>query len=78
MFEVNIDFDEASRAWMLNKKKNKYAHYQYKCQKITSKGKKCKNLADTTNIFINGFFCKYHFRAAKLTEIKGHQLDTIQ
>ncbi len=63
MFEVNIDFDEASHAWRANKKCKHGTYYNYKCQNINSKGKKCKNLANVSNIFVNGFYCKFHCKA---------------
>ena len=31
LYEVNIDFDEASRAWMANKKSIGNGHYKYIC-----------------------------------------------
>lgn len=31
LYEVNIDFDEASRAWMSNKKLIGNGHYKYIC-----------------------------------------------
>ena len=34
MYEVNIDFDEASRAWMQNKIKLDYGEYRYCCSKL--------------------------------------------
>lgn len=36
-YEVNIDFDEAHREWMLNKKKLKNGCYKYKKIKIDKK-----------------------------------------
>lgn len=69
MFEVSIDFDEASRAWMQNKQKGANAYYTYKCQKITQNGTKCSRNAATEDICIDGFFCKQHSNPApKLTE----------
>ena len=31
LYEVNIDFDEASKAWMANKKSIGNGHYKYIC-----------------------------------------------
>lgn len=59
-FEVNIDFDEASRAWKENKIRQNFAHYSYQCQAPTLTGKKCSRKADTDNIFADGFYCKQH------------------
>ena len=48
LYEVNIDFDEASRAWMSNKKSIGNGHYKYICtveKNGSSCGKSCyKNL----------------------------------
>ena len=40
---VEIDFDDASKAWMANKKSLGNGCYKYTCIKITKTGKKCKN-----------------------------------
>ena len=46
MYEVNIDFDEASREWNKNKNRHEYACYTYKCinkcKGKTKGGKPCK------------------------------------
>jgi len=42
-YEVNIDFDEASDAWMQNKKKLPNCTYSYICGFITKKGTPCQN-----------------------------------
>lgn len=54
--EVNIDFDEASSAWMSNKKKTKNGCYIYTCEHICKNGKKC-NYETLKNIFL----CRRHF-----------------
>ena len=59
-FEVDIDFDEASRAWKANKSRQHFAHYSYQCQSATLAGNKCSRKADTSNIFADGFYCKQH------------------
>ena len=41
-YEVNIDFDEASRAWKANKKSTGNGSYKYICEATTKTGKKCK------------------------------------
>ena len=38
---VEIDFDEASRAWRANKKKNKDGTFSYICGATRSNGKVC-------------------------------------
>lgn len=40
--EVNIDFDEASKAWMQNKRKITNGCYVYRCIANTKKGQPCK------------------------------------
>lgn len=43
MYEVNIDFDEASRCWKINKSSLGNGTYKYVCGAITKSGNKCKN-----------------------------------
>jgi hypothetical protein len=43
MYEVNIDFDEASRCWKKNKSPLGNGTYKYVCGAITKTGNKCKN-----------------------------------
>ena len=40
---MNIDFDEAHKAWMLNKKRTSQGQYKYICIAHTLKGEPCKN-----------------------------------
>ena len=40
---MNIDFDEAHKAWMLNKKRTSHGQYKYICIAHTVKGEPCKN-----------------------------------
>ena len=42
-YNVNIDFDEASKAWMINKKKIGDGSYTYVCGITTKQGKPCQN-----------------------------------
>lgn len=42
IYEVNIDFDESSKAWLMNKKRVDES-YVYICEAITKKGKCCQN-----------------------------------
>lgn len=41
-FEVNIDFDEASRYWNANKKRTGDGSYKYVCGKPLKNGNFCK------------------------------------
>lgn len=41
-YEVNIYFDEASKAWMANKKTTGNGNYKYICEQITQMGEPCK------------------------------------
>ena len=50
-----VDFDEASRAWKLNKKSTGNGCYKYICIKITKTGKQCKN-----DSLRNCEFCRFH------------------
>ena len=46
--EVNIDFDEASRAWRENKKSTGNGYYKYVCSAIVTKtGIKCEKVVKT-------------------------------
>ena len=53
-YEINIDFDEASRLWNSNKKKMKNGCYQYVCGKQLQNGEFCKNKTK------NSPFCFIH------------------
>jgi hypothetical protein len=55
LFEVNIDFDQASLSWKLNKKPNGNGTYKYICIQKTKEGKSCPRKP------LNGCeFCKNH------------------
>jgi hypothetical protein len=41
LFEVNIDFDEASAAWKSNKRPTGNGCYKYVCCHVTKTGRKC-------------------------------------
>lgn len=45
IYEVNIDFDEASEAWKANKKSIGNGSYKYICLQKTKQGKSCKREA---------------------------------
>jgi len=56
IYEVNIDFDEASFLWKENKKYNKNnGLYVYICSAISKNGNKCKS-----KCVFNEEFCKLH------------------
>ena len=40
--KMNIDFDAAHKAWMLNKEKTSQGQYKYICTAYTLKGEPCK------------------------------------
>jgi len=63
-FEVNIDFDEASNAWLNNKKSIGNGQFKYICTKLIktgpNKGTKCGKTSDYEN---NDYeLCKIHYR----------------
>ncbi len=53
LYEVNIDFDEASEAWKSNKKSIGNGQYVYICGATLKNGKKCqrKPKKDSTTCF---------------------------
>jgi len=53
--KVEVDFDEASSAWKLNKKSIGDGCYKYVCVKIKKTGTQCKN-----DSIKNCEHCKYH------------------
>jgi hypothetical protein len=55
LFEVNIDFDDASEQWKANKKSIGNGHYIYVCCAVTKTGNVCNKKT------VNGYeFCKIH------------------
>ena len=55
IYEVNIDFDEASMLWKQNKKSIGNGSYKYICCQLTKSGKLCgRNRIDDTQ------YCKLH------------------
>lgn len=63
---VGIDFDEAKKAWRINKAKPKKKYWRYGCTKIKSDGKLCRRpLAHNQSKF-----CKYHFNQASFAGIE--------
>lgn len=55
LFEVNINFDEASNLWKQNKKSIGNGTYKYVCCSQTKTGKKCNKTCN-----IGSDFCKIH------------------
>ena len=55
LYEVNIDFDEASKSWKANKKSIGNGSYKYMCCGITKTGNKCNRQSLD---FVD--FCKIH------------------
>jgi hypothetical protein len=43
IFEVNIDFNDASLAWRANKRSIGGGCYTYKCPHVGNKNRKCRN-----------------------------------
>jgi hypothetical protein len=56
-YEVNIDFDEASKAWRQNKEYKGYGYFTYttKCKQLTKTGKQCRRLCSP-----NSDYCYQH------------------
>ena len=50
-----IDFDLSSKAWLLNKKKEKNSTYKYVCMAKTKKNLPCKN-----NPIVHTNYCRIH------------------
>jgi hypothetical protein len=57
LYEVNINFDEASEAWRANKKHTGNGMYKYICCGITKTGKKCNRQP-----LSNYDYCKIHMK----------------
>jgi hypothetical protein len=59
LFEVNIDFDEASAAWKENKMSKGDGTYRYICRGLTKTGKKCARIP-----VAGSDYCKCHQNTA--------------
>jgi hypothetical protein len=55
LYEVNIDFDEASSAWRSNKKLVGNGTFKYICCGLTKTGNKCAR-----EPLVNTEYCKVH------------------
>lgn len=66
MLDNYINFDEASKEWMKNKKKLKDGYFEYTCNYIHSNGKQCKKsrvvIKDEHNYGLDNdnYYCKQH------------------
>ena len=62
LYEVNIDFDEASEAWKSNKKYMGNGTYKYVCCGHYKNGKSCNRTAtfDILDLKDDGMYCKIH------------------
>jgi hypothetical protein len=58
VYEVNIDFDDASREWLQNKRKLRDCTYVYKCMYVTRSNRQC-----TGKAIPNSCYCMYHAKA---------------
>jgi hypothetical protein len=56
IYEVNIDFDDASKAWRYNKKSIGNGTYKYICTVKDKNDKKCG-----IKCVFSGVFCKKHY-----------------
>lgn len=59
LYEVQIDFDNASKLWQENKKSIGNGTYKYICTCITKNGKKCGNVTWKTEEY-----CRMHYKSA--------------
>jgi len=57
IYDVNINFDEASESWMENKKSIGNGSYKYICCCLTKSGKKCGIVC-----IQNQMYCKLHYK----------------
>ena len=62
VYEVNIDFDEASELWRQNKKHVGQGHFKYICTALKKDGKTCCGNSVTKNktIETEGIYCWAH------------------
>jgi hypothetical protein len=57
LYEVNIDFDEASEAWKSNKKSIGNGSYRYVCAKLTKNNNMC-----ISKCLPGEIYCKTHLK----------------
>jgi hypothetical protein len=62
--DEDINFDEASRVWRLNKKHLGNGMFCYKCKHYSvRKGKYCENKLSNGSVY-----CKYHVKSMNINE----------
>jgi hypothetical protein len=66
IYEVNIDFDDASAAWRMNKKSTGGGCYKYICEAKTQLGNNCLR-----EPMIGCAYCKTHNKSNPSTSIYG-------
>ena len=66
IYEVNIDFDDASAAWRMNKKSTGGGCYKYICEAKTQLGNNCLR-----EPIIGCAYCKTHNKSNPSTSIYG-------
>ena len=59
-YEVNIDFDAASKSWRENKISNNKGFFHYRCGTICKNGEKCKIKTEC------GKKCYFHNKKKKI------------
>jgi hypothetical protein len=64
VYEVDIDFDEASRMWKLNKKQIGNGSYKYICCVLNKSGIKCgRHIVDDTK------YCRTHNKKLQISSL---------
>ena len=61
LYEVNIDFDEASKAWKANKKSIGNGSYKYLCSKLSKYNTNC-----ISKCLHGEHYCKTHLKMCNL------------
>ena len=64
VYEVDIDFDEASRMWEYNKKRTGFGSYKYICCELNKSGIKCgRHIVDDTK------YCRTHNKKLQISSL---------
>lgn len=64
VYEVDIDFDEASRMWEYNKKRTGFGSYKYICCELNKSGIKCgRHIVDDTK------YCRTHNKKHQISSL---------
>ena len=69
LYDNHIDFDDASKNWMKNKKKKENGRYEYVCNYIHTNGKQCRRSL-LSSILTNDYI--YGFGGYSFTKYKNH------